>query len=83
MPCSLNLRPHPERTALCFSLSAGQCADGPEGRKLLSRWAAAGKPRGLKAMIMDRAYEADETRQSDSTGQPLLVDLPDTPKASE
>src|ERR1700685_4113071 len=52
-----------ERTALCFSLSAGQCADGPEGRKLLSRWTAAGKPRGLKAMIMDRAYEADETRQ--------------------
>ena len=50
-----------ERTALCFSLSAGQCADGPEGRKLLSGWEL--RPATLRAIIMDRAYEGDETRQ--------------------
>ena len=50
-----------ERTALCFSLSAGQCADGPEGRKLLSGWKR--RPATLRAIIMDRAYEGDETRQ--------------------
>jgi transposase len=51
-----------ERTALCFSLSAGHCADGPEGRKLLEGWGTQ-KPSGITAMIMDRAYEGDETRQ--------------------
>jgi transposase len=51
-----------ERTALCFSLSPGQCADGPEGRSLLKSWAPR-KPSSLKAMAMDRAYEGDETRQ--------------------
>jgi transposase len=51
-----------ERTALCFSLSAGNCADGPEGRKLLEDWENQ-KPAGIGALIMDRAYEGDETRQ--------------------
>jgi transposase len=51
-----------ERTALCFSLSAGQCSDGPEGRKLLSEWGSK-RPECLQAMIMDRAYEGDQTRQ--------------------
>ena len=51
-----------ERTALCFSLSSGQAADGPEGRKLLEGWKQA-KPETLKSVIMDRAYEGNETRQ--------------------
>jgi len=51
-----------ERTAFCFCLSAGQAADGPEGRKLLEAWKPA-KPPGLKAVIMDRAHEGDATRQ--------------------
>lgn len=56
-----------ERTALCFSLSAGEAADGPEGRKLLEGWRAA-RPESLKALVMDRAYEGEQTRQ-------LVLDL--------
>lgn len=56
-----------ERTAFGFSLSPGQCGDAPEGRKLLQPWKE-GKPKGLKAVILDRAYEGDETRQ-------LILDL--------
>lgn len=51
-----------ERTAFCFSLSAGEAADGPEGRKLLESWKEA-RPAELKAIVMDKAYEGDETRQ--------------------
>jgi len=57
------------RTAITFSLSPGQSHDAPEGRQLL---------RTLKlttstvSMIMDRAYEGDETRQ-------LVLDLGFTP----
>ncbi len=48
------------RTAITFSLSPGQRHDGPEGRQLLSTL----KPvHSTVAMIMDRAYEGDETRQ--------------------
>jgi transposase len=48
------------RYAIGFSLSPGQAGDAPEGRALLD---------GLKPMpvgchlLMDRAYEGDETRQ--------------------
>jgi len=56
-----------ERTALCFSLSAGQAADGPEGRKLLESWKDA-RPTEIKAVVMDKAYEGNETRQ-------LVLDL--------
>jgi transposase len=48
------------RTAITFSLSAGQAHDAPEGRKLL---AALGPPSHRLHLIMDRAYEGDETRQ--------------------
>lgn len=51
-----------ERTALCFSLSAGQAADGPEGRKLLESWKD-GRHAQIKAVVMDKAYEGNETRQ--------------------
>ena len=56
-----------ERTALCFSLSAGQAADGPEGRKLLKSWKDA-RPAQLQAVVMDKACEGNETRQ-------LVLDL--------
>jgi transposase len=43
-----------------FSLSPGQAGDAPEGRRLLMKLGAASEP---CAMIMDRAYEGDETRK--------------------
>jgi transposase len=51
-----------ERTALCCSLWPGQVGDAPEGRKLLSCWGSA-KPSTLRCMIMDRAYDGNETQQ--------------------
>ena len=48
------------RTAITFSLSPGQAHDAPEGRQLLNRL---GKQSGRVALIMDRAYEGNETRQ--------------------
>ncbi len=48
------------RTAVTFSLSPGQAHDAPEGRKLLHRL---GRQRSNLALVMDRAYEGDETRQ--------------------
>jgi len=48
------------RTAITFSLSPGNAHDAPEGRKLMSKI-----PDTCNAsyLIMDRAYEGDETRQ--------------------
>lgn len=58
-----------ERTALTFSLSGGQAHDAPEGRALLEAW---DKPLTGLPLLMDRAYEGDETRQ-------LALDLGFTP----
>lgn len=46
-------------------LSPGQAGDGVEGRALLENWHE--KPKGLPdnlVMVMDKAYEGDETRAS-------------------
>ena len=51
------------RTALTFSLSPGQAADDPEGRKLLKAWDAK-RPPGIRQLLMDRAYEGDEMRRT-------------------
>ena len=48
------------RTAVTFSLSPGQAHDAPEGRKLLNRL---GPQVHRPSLIMDRAYQRDETRQ--------------------
>lgn len=48
------------RTALTLALSPGHTHDAPEGRKLLQRF---GKRPGPLPLLMDRAYEGDETRQ--------------------
>ena len=48
------------RTALTFALSPGQAHDSPEGRKLL---ASMGPQDDNVALVMDRAYQGDETRQ--------------------
>ena len=48
------------RTALTFALSPGSAHDAPEGRKLLSNY---GKTQEKLFLLMDRAYEGDETRQ--------------------
>ncbi len=44
---------------MIFSLSAGNRGDGPEGRTLLQQLGPADHPVYL---LMDRAYEGDETR---------------------
>jgi len=48
-----------DRSAVSFSLSPGNAADAPEGRKLLSFTPA---NKAHRYLIMDRAYEGDETR---------------------
>ena len=45
---------------MTVSLSPGQAHDAPEGRKLLRRL---GGQRGKWPLVMDRAYEGNETRQ--------------------
>ena len=50
-----------DKTAVTFSLSPGNAGDGPEGRKLLESMKDCGWE-GAK-VIMDKAYEGDETRQ--------------------
>jgi len=47
---------------MAFSLSPGQASDGPEGRKLIEGWGPV-RPEGTHNMLMDKAYEGDETRQ--------------------
>ena len=48
------------RTAITFALSPGQAHDGPEGRALLASLGAPSRPLHL---LMDRAYDGNETRQ--------------------
>ena len=48
------------RTAVTFSLSPGQAHDAPQGRRLLNRLGAQTQKRFL---LMDRAYEGENTRQ--------------------
>ena len=48
------------RTAIQFSLSPGQAHDAPEGRKLLK---CLSRQQERLPLIMDRAYEGNETRQ--------------------
>ena len=48
------------RTAITFALSPGEAHDAPQGRKLLPELGPAKWPIHL---LMDRAYEGDETRQ--------------------
>ena len=62
------------RTAITFSLSPGQAGDAPEGRKLLT---ALGAPNRHLHLIMDRAYEGNETRQLafDLGFTPVVVDI--------
>ena len=45
---------------MTFSLSPGQTHDAPEGRKLLNRL---GAQHENLPVVMDRAYEGNETRQ--------------------
>ena len=47
------------RDGVIFSLSAGNCGDAPEGRALLRQLGPADHP---VCLLMDRAYEGDETR---------------------
>lgn len=55
------------RTAVNFALSPGQAGDAPAGRALLRDTSVS-----ARHVLMDRAYEGDETRQ-------LVLDLGMTP----
>ena len=57
------------RTAITFSLSPGHKHDAPEGRELLRTLSPV---HSTMCMIMDRAYEGQETRQ-------LVLELGFTP----
>jgi transposase len=46
---------------LSFALSPGHAGDAPQGRAPLRAWGVA--PTAACPLIMDRAYEGDETRQ--------------------
>ena len=59
-PLKIHIVAADARTAVTFSLSPGQAHDAPEGRKLLTRLGSQGQKPFL---IMDRAYEGNETRQ--------------------
>lgn len=48
------------KTAITFSLSPGHAHDAPAGRELMKKLGSQQEP---IHMIMDRAYEGDETRQ--------------------
>jgi len=48
-----------DRDGVMFSLSAGNYGDAPEGRALLRKLGSVDHPVRL---LMDRAYEGDETR---------------------
>lgn len=48
------------RTAITFALSPGHAHDAPEGRQLLLSLGPVQSPTPL---LMDRAYEGDQTRQ--------------------
>ena len=48
------------RTAVAFTLSPGNAHDAPEGRRLMGQL---GRPPNTPALIMDRAYEDNATRQ--------------------
>ena len=48
------------RTAITFTLSPGQAHDAAEGRRLLRTIGPVTKP---TCLLMDRAYEGEETRQ--------------------
>jgi len=50
-----------ERFAVSFHLSGGQCHDAPEGRKLLENTGPVDTPISL---LMDRAYEGENTRDT-------------------
>ncbi len=48
-----------DTAAVVFSLSPGSAGDAPEGRKLIE---AMGEAKRITYLLMDRAYEGDETR---------------------
>ena len=64
------------RTAVGFTLSAGQLHDAPQGRLLLE---TVGKQKITVPLLMDRAYEDDQTRY---IAQMLKFDPVVPPKAN-
>ena len=50
-----------DKTVIGLSLSAGNCHDAPEGRELIK---SLRKPENTVPLLMDKAYEGDETRKT-------------------
>ncbi len=48
-----------DKYAINFSLSSGEVGDAPEGRKLME---TLGEAKTITHLLMDRAYEGDETQ---------------------
>ena len=64
------------RTAITFALSPGSAHDAPEGRELLRDLGSfPGMP-----VIMDRAYEGNETRQLVLALEPVINFIPEGSK---
>ena len=69
-----------ERTPLIIGVSPGQTGDAPADRDLLRRL---GPVRGAPALIMDRAYRGDQTRQlATDLGYDPVVPPPSNPSWS-
>ena len=49
-----------DKTVIGLALSGGECHDAPEGRNLLSQL---GEQKTEVYLLMDKAYEGDETRK--------------------
>jgi hypothetical protein len=62
------------RVALDFSRSPGQAGDGPEGWRLLARWDET-RPQEVHKVLMDKAYEGNETRPLVFPVVPLQANL--------
>lgn len=68
-----------ECDVVSWSLTPGQAGDAPEGRRLIS---ALGPHYGLVALLMDGAYEDDETR-SVAQQQGLIPVVPSNPRRAK
>ena len=66
-------------TPLALSLTPGQSGDAPAGRQLLEQL---GEQQGAPALLMDRAYEGDLTRELVAALRWLTV-VPPMPQRSE
>ena len=61
LTCKIHMTAFGARTAAEFILSGGQCHDAPQGRLLME---TVGPLEVVTPLVMDRAYEDDQTRRT-------------------